>query len=260
MKNYDSHIHIGTYEENKIIIQNSEYKNKYKLYSLINPEMLNMQEEYTKMLDDFFAIPLFFKETNIERCNQFVINYCKKNNKGIPVLLIDKNDKFIGDYSVLLFKEHFLVNDFLDWRDRSKFYDFLNDNEGYLLIHCKDKIRVEYIKNLLINFPKMNIIIAHLGRDTYEMTEFIRNILLAFAKNDNVLFDISTIHNVNNILYALNIVGEDRILYGSDFPFEYESVEEIYSLKKKLLNCLNNNEHIFVKNFEKIRNKVYVRK
>ena len=114
--------------------------------------------------------------------------------------MIDKNDKFIGDYSVLLFKEHFLVNDFLDWRDRSKFYDFLNDNEGYLLIHCKDKIRVEYIKNLLINFPKMNIIIAHLGRDTYEMTEFIRNILLAFAKNDNVLFDISTIHNVNNIL------------------------------------------------------------
>ena len=92
------------------------------------------------------------------------------------------------------------------------------------------------------------------------MTEFIRNILLAFAKNDNVLFDISTIHNVNNILYALNIVGEDRILYGSDFPFEYESVEEIYSLKKKLLNGLNNNEHIFVKNFEKIRNKVYVRK
>ena len=174
--------------------------------------------------------------------------------------MIDKNDKFIGDYSVLLFKEHFLVNDFLDWRDRSKFYDFLNDNEGYLLIHCKDKIRVEYIKNLLINFPKMNIIIAHLGRDTYEMTEFIRNILLAFAKNDNVLFDISTIHNVNNILYALNIVGEDRILYGSDFPFEYESVEEIYSLKKKLLNGLNNNEHIFVKNFEKIRNKVYVRK
>ena len=115
MKQYDSHIHIGDYASNKYLVNNSKYREKYKLYSAINPEMILNQIEYTKELDDFFAIPLFFKETDIQKCNQYVIDYCNKYQKGIPTLLIDNNKYFNSNYNIAIFKEHFLLNDFLDW-------------------------------------------------------------------------------------------------------------------------------------------------
>lgn len=260
MKNYDSHIHIGKYEDNKFLIENSEYRHKYKLYNAINTELIHLQDEYIKKLDNFFAIPLFFKETNIEDCNQYVIDYCKKINKGIPTLLINNNNKFSDNYNIALFKEHFLLNDFLDWKDRSNYYDFLADNDGFLLIHCKDKIRIEYIKKLIDNFPKMNIIIAHLGRDAHENQDFIKNMLQEFNNNEKILFDLSTIHNIDNIIQAIRIAGDERILYGSDFPFEYNDIDDIIIFKNILMKSLDCNKNIFEKNFDRVRQKVYVKR
>lgn len=260
MKQYDSHIHIGDYVLNKHLVNNSKYKDMYKLYSAINPEMILNQIEYTKELDNFFAIPLFFKETDIQKCNKYVIDYCNKYKKGIPTLLIDNNKYFDSNYNIAIFKEHFLLNDFLDWKDRTNYYDFLNSNEGYLLIHCADKIRVEYIKKLISNFPNMNIIIAHLGRDTYEKPEFIMQVINNFKDNEKVMFDLSTIHNIDNLLYAIDNVGTGRILYGSDFPFEFKNLCEIKEFKQKILNSIGYEENIFEKNFENIKKKIYVKK
>ncbi len=260
MKKYDSHIHIGEYEQNKYLIENSEYRKKYKLYSAIDPRLIEMQQQYTEQLDDFFAIPLFFKETKIEDCNQYVIDYCKEKKKGIPTLLLDTNENFKGNYDIALFKEHFLMNDFLDWKDRSNYYEFLSENRGFLLIHCKDNVRIEYVKKLLSSFPKMNIIIAHLGRDTYEKPDFIAKVIDTFKDNERVLFDLSTIHNIENIMYAISKVGSSRILYGSDFPFEYKSLDEIELFREKLLDSLGNDENIFEKNFEDIKRRIYVNK
>ena len=259
MKNYDSHIHIGDYIKNKEIIENSEYRFQYRLYGAIKPEVIETQKEYVSTLDDFFALPLFFKETNIRECNEYLKQFCEENHKGIPVYLLDDNKNFTGNHDIAIFKEHFLMNDYLKWEERSLSYEFLNDNEGYLLIHCADPIRKEYINELIRNFPKMNIIIAHLGRDTYEKPEFIADIINTFKNKENVYFDLSTIHNFNNIIEAIKFVGDRRILYGSDFPFEYNGYEEVISQKEKLLEALSYNENIFQNNFKSIKNHVYIK-
>lgn len=262
MKSYDSHIHIGDCKKNSEILENSVYKNKYKLYSSISKNVMFQQDEYVSKLDDFFALPLFFKESNIQECNRFVIDYCNNIGKGIPVLLVDDNKSFNDNYHIAMFKEHFLLNKYEDYKYRSLYYEFLNENSGFLLVHCKDNIRIEYINKLLENYKNIHIIIAHLGRDTYESSNFINFILENFKNNERIFFDISTIHNLDNIKNAIKKVGSKRILYGSDFPFEVNQYYTFLHEKNRLLNFFDDNisENIFEKNFEEIKKKIYVRK
>lgn len=258
----DSHIHIGDYNELSDILENSIYKDKYKVYSCIKKEVLLEQKEYLSTLKDFFAIPHVFKESNIQKNNKYVLDFCKNNKKGVPVLVVDDNSYFTDDYETCIFKEHFLKNKYEDRNNRSLFYDYLSNQEGYLLIHCKDNIRIEYINYLINNYNNMNIIIAHLGRDKYENYSFINNVLEEFKSNEKVFFDVSTIHNIDNIKNAINKVGNERILYGSDFPFEVDSYKEFNNSVEKIINTFDDtsSEKILSKNFERIREKVYVRK
>lgn len=261
MKRYDSHVHIGDYKLNLYLLENSIYRNKYKLYSCIDSKVLSKQDQYISRLDDFFALPLFFKESNIRMCNEYVLNYCNEIKKGIPVLLIDDNINYDDTYKIALFKEHFLLHKYEDWNKRSLFYDFLNENEGYLLIHCRDNIRIEYINQLLHAYKKMNIIIAHLGRNSYEDYEFIDNVLNNFKNNEKIFFDISTIHNLLNVQNSIQKIGSERIFYGSDFPFEVDDYNVFFNERNDILSILSSNEsdNIFEKNFENIKKKIYVR-
>jgi len=258
----DSHIHIGDHNKTINTVENSLYKDKYKVYSCLNKDVLLEQKDYLSKLKDFFAIPIFFKETLLHDANNYVIDFCKKNKKGIPVLCVDNNSTFSDNYGASIFKEHFLINKYDEFKNRSLYYDFLNDNNGYLLLHCKDSIRIKYVNELLSNFKNLNIIIAHLGRDTYETYPFINEILESFKNNERVLFDISTIHDFNNIKNALNKVGNERILYGSDFPFEVNNCKEYEIIIDNIMMNFNleTSERILNNNFERIKKKIYVRK
>ena len=72
MKFKDAHLHIGNYENVCNILQNTPYLNKYKLYTAINPENVKKQEVYLSKVNDFFAIPIIFKEISIKRENRYV--------------------------------------------------------------------------------------------------------------------------------------------------------------------------------------------
>lgn len=258
----DSHLHIGDYNEISKILDTSIYRDKYKVYSCIEKKVLLDQEKYVSTLEGFFAIPHVFKEIDVKKNNKYILDYCKNNKNGVPVLLIENNDSFTGNYETKILKEHFLLNRYDDYKKRRLFYDYLSENNGYLLVHCKDKIRVEYINCLLNNYPNMNIIVAHLGRDVYEDSFFINNVLDNFKSNDRVLFDISTIHNIDNIKNSINTVGNERIMYGSDFPFEIRNYESYKKSIELILDSFDyrTSERLLSGNFERIRKKVYVRK
>ena len=217
----DSHIHLGLYDEIKTILKDSPFKNKYKVYSSINIDNIKHQEAYLDTLEDFFAIPIIFKETNIQEENKKIIKAINDYGKGIPVLLIDDNDKYNDAIGYLIMKEHFLLHKASNYPNRTRYYEYLNNNEGFLLLHCKDNIRIEYIQLLHKTFPKMNIIIAHLGRNIIENQPDILNVVNYFIHDEKVFFDISTISNIETIIKVIKIVGSDRILYGSDFPYEF---------------------------------------
>lgn len=250
MKKYDAHLHIGDYIRCKKILSESEYKEKYKLYKEINLRLVEYQCNYLKELDNFFAIPIIFKEINIDLENIYVSCFCQQFGKGIPVSIITNN--FNVDTKFQIWKEHFLIHDYNLWEERKKIYQYINDIRGYLIIHCKDKIRLEYLKLLSESFPQINFIVAHLGRDVNENKDFIRLILQTFNTN-NFYFDLSTIKNIDNIILASTIVDKKHILYGSDYP--YISLEEIHALKRKIFD-LDNADYILEKNFDTLARKI----
>lgn len=153
-------------------------------------------------------------------------------------------------------KEHFLLHNADDYKSRNLYYEYLNQNNGFLILHCKDKIRENYIRTLRNNFPNMNIIVAHLGRNTVENYYDIYRILSEFKLDSKIYFDISTIHSIDNIMLAIKMLGYDRALYGSDFPYEYNEIEEMKRREKIELSLMNNFEILYKigdTNFEKIK-------
>lgn len=70
----------------------------------------------------------------------------------------------------------------------------------------------ENIRNLAIRFPVLNIIMAHFGGNLYHG-------LRCIADLKNVYSDFSgTMIGTGDIEYAVDIIGEDRILFGTDMP------------------------------------------
>lgn len=239
----DSHVHIGNYDRCCEILQTTKFRDKYKLYDSVNLGMIQCQDEYVDGLKNFFAIPIVFKETNIMQENAYVNEYCNRHPNGIPVSIIS-NDFYIPKYNI--WKEHFLLNDYNKINLRNQTYNYINDTGGFLIIHCKDRIRLEYIQKLHQLYNNINIIIAHLGRDCFENTGFVYSILKKY-NDEKFFYDLSTITNPENIKNAFNMIDNNNILFGSDYP--YVSYENIEKLKEKIYLYADNPDDIFVDNF-----------
>ena len=81
--------------------------------------------------------------------------------------------------------------------------------------------------------------------------------------DSKIYFDISTIHSIDSIMLAIKMIGYDRVLYGSDFPYEYKELEEINRREKIMLSLMDNFEilnKIGDTNFEKIKRLSRVKK
>lgn len=253
MKIIDSHVHIGDYERVKNILENTIYLNKYRLYSAIDPNAVLNTNNYLNDTEGYFAIPIVFKEIDIAEENAFLEEHAKNNKEALAVPLIESNNKSINS---LIYKEHFLLHDYNDFESRYDTYSFLNENGGYLLIHCDDRIREEYINKLTRMFPNMHIIIAHMGRNVYEDYEFSENIINQFYSRDNIMFDTSTITKPEILKYGISKCGPERIMYGSDFPYEKKPTDKEEKFMR-ILHTLglssNNMEKITYENANKIK-------
>ena len=95
-----------------------------------------------------------------------------------------------------------------------------------LLLHSERVRRIAYVKSILLNLPGIKVQIAHMGRGLPGDTTTIYTMLDAFAADDNITFDTSTTRDPKVIEVAVQRIGSERILYGSDFPFYGESPSE----------------------------------
>ncbi len=219
----DTHIHIGDRNECQYIVDNSIYRNIYRLYSCIKPEVISLTNEFLMDVDKYFAIPLFFCESDIVETNHELLKRIENDDKAIPILLVSKNEDVdhlitLLDYNIL--KEHFTLHDPCDISDRNKSYEYLNDSEGFLLLHTLSKHTVSHVLHLRKEFPNMKIILAHLGRNATCDYSYTSNVIDIISKDEKMYTDVSTISNPDLIRYAVDKMGKERVLYGSDFPFE----------------------------------------
>ena len=100
-----------------------------------------------------------------------------------------------------------------------------------LLIHCGDK-RFDFshprrLKNVIENFPHLQVIAAHLGGWSLFDEAF------ALLKNEDCYLDISSTMMFlpqEQVEHYIHSYGADRILFGTDYPL-WNPVKEVASFK-----------------------------
>lgn len=93
-----------------------------------------------------------------------------------------------------------------------------------VLIHCGHPIFTLpwSIEELIVEFPEARVILGHMGHGNIV---YINGAIDVAARNPNVWLETSGMPMHTKIKTAVERVGEDRVLYGSDAPFHDPGVE-----------------------------------
>ena len=92
------------------------------------------------------------------------------------------------------------------------------------LIHCGHPIFTLpwSIEELIVRYPAARIILGHMGHGNIV---YINAAIDVAARNPNVFLETSGMPMHSKIREAVERVGPDRVLYGSDAPFHHPAVE-----------------------------------
>lgn len=92
------------------------------------------------------------------------------------------------------------------------------------LIHCGHPIFTLpwSIEELIVRYPEARIILGHMGHGNIV---YINAAIDVAARNPNVFLETSGMPMHAKIREAVERVGPDRVLYGSDAPFHHPAVE-----------------------------------
>ena len=258
-KVFDAHVHYfyGNKEDMKTILSTSPYKDMYFAYHSVNLDYLNV-DSHLSNISGAFLMPFILKETDISIANKTLFEYTRSLSSSIyPIPLIDEVNDCVQyiDMSIGA-KEHFIKHNAFACERRATAYKRLNDYEKFLILHCGDNVRNNYVEYLLQRYDKVKIILAHLGANRRD-NNLTLNTLQKFATNKRVYFDTSTIFDSNILTAACSIIPNERLLFGSDTPFVLkenpidEAIECIMGLnltEEEKKNILYKNAQILISN------------
>jgi len=116
-----------------------------------------------------------------------------------------------------------------------------------------DQARPILIDEVANAFPELKIVLGHMG------TLWEKEAFMVTEKNPNVFIDTAAYpYEIKELLteQLIKRVGEDKFIFGTDFPMPYEG--KIHRMKDHV-DCINNlklsleiKEKIFYRNFEKL--------
>lgn len=262
MKIIDAHCHIHSPQWVKTIKDNDFLIEKFNVKSTEKEILSNMQEAN---IDKTIIFPMPSVEVNLEAANLYTLYISKLYpDKFIPFTIIDENPEKWFNFGIKGFKEHTFGqriqkdengNDIFSQKFK-KTYQFMEKYRIPLLLHAGEN-RIDRIKNdILKDTPNLIIIMAHLGADFpisngyRPVKEQIVMTLKKLKYFSNLYWDITAIIDHTIINEAINILGIDKLIFGSDFPYETPS----QALER--LNTLNltneDKKKILYKNIKKI--------
>lgn len=102
--------------------------------------------------------------------------------------------------------------------------ELLRERERPVLIHCGHPIFTLpwSIEELIQSFPDVKVILGHMGHGNIV---YINASIDVAGRNPNVYLETSGMPMHTKIREAVERVGPDRVLYGSDVPFHHPEVE-----------------------------------
>lgn len=115
----------------------------------------------------------------------------------------------------------------------SSIYDFLPHHQlrvldahhAWVTLHVPKAGRLAHpdnireIQEIRQQYPRIKLVIAHLGR-SYTLPHAQAG-LLPLADDEGIFFDISAVLNPDVLQFALEHIGPDRLIYGTDNPVFY---------------------------------------
>lgn len=105
------------------------------------------------------------------------------------------------------------------------------------------------VGELAENFPEVKIVMLHMGNGHGVYMEAAINVA---KKMDNLYLETSRMPNGSKIREAMNVVGRDRVMYGTDIPFGDPVVEIVKATALGLSE--EENELYFYKNAKSLLN------
>lgn len=187
----------------------------------------------------FVLLPVATKPEQVTNINHFILNEVKAHKEfyGFGTLHPDCEDilKETNDILNSGLKGIKLHPDTQQFNtDDKRLYEVFDYIQGKipLLVHCGDK-RFDYshprrLKNVIDNFPRLQIIAAHLGGWSLFDEAF------ELLKNKDCYLDISSTMMFlppEKVVQYIHGYGADRILFGTDFPL-WSPEQEVKSFKK----------------------------
>jgi len=103
--------------------------------------------------------------------------------------------------------------------------EVLNRRRAWVTLHVPKAGRLGHpdniaeVRRIRRDYPRVTLVLAHLGR-SYTLPH-ARESLPHFAADEGLYFDLSAVMNPEVLGFALETLGPDRLLYGTDNPIFY---------------------------------------
>lgn len=258
----DAHLHFGAPEPLKAIADNSPLKERFPCYRTVE---FDRMDDYQARFDEHHVwktvlIPFVFRELDKDAESLFVISQAQKDPEHFYpyALLNEASPDFAENHyqEIVGLKEHIVMHQTVLTDTRKIIFEMLQAHGLTLLIHTYAEPRIQYVTDIVKNFPRLKIQIAHMGRAKPGVIPFMLNIIDAVRSFENVTFDTSTVRESIIVTEAVKRIGAERILYGSDFPFFMDETGTEDIMEKQILHVLGaeitnaQKEQIFFKNFD----------
>ncbi|MCL5951573.1 MAG: amidohydrolase [Chloroflexi bacterium] len=168
------------------------------------------------------AFPYPLEEVDPVLVNTYVLDACHAYpDRIIPFALIgDDVDQWL-EQGAKGFKQHAILQT-PERFNLPRAYRRMAAAQTPLIIHARSLAPeqvTQQIREILNSAPDLRVIVAHMGRHTPNTSEHVEANLQGLRDQANVFFETSTVRDSLIIQRAVELVGENRILFGSDSPF-----------------------------------------
>lgn len=233
----DAHVHIGLADHSGPI-DPARFQSDWAMEVGANQSWEELRSNLALLLPDrevsVLAMGIPFREVNLQRNNDYVLSGGLDPANRASVLFVTRPE---WDASVI---ENALARGFIGIKPypdlapatsgEPGIFDFVPKSHlgvldrlgGVLVLHLPRKGRLadpDNIRELLEladSYPSIRLIVAHIGRCFCLPTA--RRGLPHFADHTGIYFDTSANLNADVFAYALDTVGPERLVYGSDLP------------------------------------------
>ncbi|MCA9906123.1 MAG: amidohydrolase [Anaerolineae bacterium] len=167
-----------------------------------------------------FGFPL--EEIDRARANEYVLQAAQDHpGRFIPFMLVGDDTEYWLERGAQGFKQQNIL--YAPERfDLMRAYAVMAEAGVPMLIHFRagpGYSVTEQARAILQRVPKLKLIIAHMGRHTPNTDDQVEAALLGLRDAANVFFETSTVRTPAAVARAVELIGAERVIFGSDYPF-----------------------------------------